>query len=152
MPPPGQNKVRHSFADASDSGGLIRPARKRAKKHPAPYSIRFDDEERARLNKDAKGKSWAAYIRSVLFPDVDQPQQRQTRKTRQPAINQQLAAQILGLLGQSRLSSNLNQIAKGANRGTLPVTPELKEELRQACADICEMRRALILVLGIKEQ
>ena len=152
MPPPGRNKIRQSFSDANDAGGLIRPSRRRVKKHPAPYSIRFDDEERAQLNRDADGKSWAAYIRSVLFPDKHQPKTRQTRKRRQPEVDETLVAQILGVLGQSRLSSNLNQIAKGANLGTLPVTPELEDELQQACADIKAMRGVLVEALGIKDQ
>ena len=46
---------------------------------------------------------------------------------------QEHAAQLAGL-GQSRLASNINQIAKAANMGALPVTPDLIDELYQACA------------------
>ena len=149
MPPPGRNKIRQTFADANESGGLIRPARKRK---PPPFSIRFTEVERAVLDREAGKLSWAAYIRSRVFEDQNHIKQRPTRKRRTPDINQASIAQVLGALGQSRLSSNLNQIAKGANLGTLPVTPELEEDLKQACAEIHEMRNALIAALGIKNQ
>lgn len=145
---PGSDHIRQSFDDAC-ADVAIRPARKREKKAPAPYSIRFDDEERARLDRDAKGQSWAAYIRSVLFPEIEQPKPRQTRKRRKPEVDERLVAQLLGALGQSRLSSNMNQIAKGANLGTLPVTPELEEDLIAACCDIRDMKQMLMRALGL---
>jgi hypothetical protein len=53
------------------------------------------------------------------------------------------------MLGQSRLSSNLNQLAKAVNTGSLPVTPETERELRQAARDVMVMRRMLIDALGL---
>ncbi|MEM6496990.1 MAG: hypothetical protein AAF709_09730, partial [Pseudomonadota bacterium] len=57
-------------------------------------------------------------------------------------------SRVLAALGQSRLSSNLNQLAKSANIGTLPVTQETEDDLRQACTDIALMRRELLQALG----
>ncbi len=59
-----------------------------------------------------------------------------------------ILAQLLGALGKSRLASNLNQIAKAANIGALPVTEELEAELHTACAEIGEMRDTLMTALG----
>ncbi|MEJ7926700.1 hypothetical protein WG908_08030 [Sphingobium sp. AN641] len=55
----------------------------------------------------------------------------------------------MALLGQSRLSSNVNQLAKAANSGSLPVTPETESDLRHACRDIAEIRRMLMRALGL---
>ena len=59
-----------------------------------------------------------------------------------------LLGQALALLGASRLSSNMNQIAKAAHMGALPVTPELNADLDAACAEIKVMRRVLMQALG----
>ncbi len=54
---------------------------------------------------------------------------------------------VLGALGKSRLSNNVNQLAKAVNIGTLPVTPETESQLKQACADIAVMREELMRAL-----
>jgi hypothetical protein len=128
--------------------------RKRRKRPPPPFSIRFTAEERARLNRDAGTLSLAAYIRLKLLSDGDKTKspRKLTKKAHQPSAELAVLGHMLGGLGQSRLASNLNQIAKAANMGALPVTPELTQELQEACAAVQEMRRELILALGIKAQ
>jgi hypothetical protein len=59
-------------------------------------------------------------------------------------------AKALALLGQSRLASNLNQLAKAANIGTLPLTPDVEEDLQDACAHVWEIKALLIRALGLK--
>lgn len=59
---------------------------------------------------------------------------------------------MLGGLGQSRLASNVNQLAKAANMGALPVSPEVEAELLESCAAIREMREALVKALGVRPQ
>ncbi|MEM9375614.1 MAG: hypothetical protein AAGA72_05300 [Pseudomonadota bacterium] len=147
---PSSDQVSETFANASAPGGLARPSQRRERKHPPPFSIRFTDEERAILKRDAGGLSWSAYIRSKLFADEPTLSQRLTRKRSSPDVDHALLAQVLGELGRSRLASNLNQIAKAANIGTLPVTPELELELKDACAAVKDMRATLITALGIK--
>lgn len=123
-------------------------AAKRNKKRPAPLSLGVTDEERALSKKAAGSRSVNAYIREKVFGDAASPR----RTYRKPRPDEAAVSQALGQLGQSRLSSNLNQIAKAANLGTLPVTPELSAELAAACADIRAMRSALIEALGLKDQ
>jgi hypothetical protein len=53
-------------------------------------------------------------------------------------------------LGATRSASNLNQIAKAINQGTLYVDDELAAELNQACAEVAWMRVTLMQALGIK--
>ncbi len=115
-------------------------------KRPPPYSIRFTDKEREILQREAKGASWADYIRECVFGRDFTPRQC----GRQDKASHAVLAKLLGELGKSRLASNLNQIAKAVNMGALPVTPDLEAELKEACADIRMMRDALISALGIK--
>ena len=118
------------------------------KKAPPPFSLRLSLEERAALERAAAGQSLGAYIRSKLFEGDLTP--RRTRGHR-PVKDHTALAKVLGALGQSRLSSNLNQLAKAAHIGALPVTPELEEELSDACAQIREMRTDLLKALGHHE-
>ncbi|MEL6227606.1 MAG: hypothetical protein AAFR01_11410, partial [Pseudomonadota bacterium] len=78
------------------------------------------------------------------------PSRRPAKKGRKPTADHVMLARLLGVLGQTRLASNLNQIAKAANIGALPVTPELEAELNDACSAVKEMRRDLIEALGIE--
>ncbi|MCF8466224.1 MAG: hypothetical protein K9G33_02380, partial [Sneathiella sp.] len=72
------------------------------------------------------------------------------RKTRGkfPVKDHEALGRVLGALGSSRLSSNLNQLAKAANTGSLPVTPDTEAELREACAAVLVMREELLMALG----
>lgn len=124
-------------------------------KRPPPFSIRFTDDERARLDHERGVLSLAAYIRLKLFtaPDKQRAERKRlTRKHSSPSAELTALSHMLGGLGQSRLASNMNQIAKAANMGALPVTPELEAELLEACAAIQEMRGRLIEGLGVKAQ
>ncbi|MEL6365991.1 MAG: hypothetical protein AAFR11_14240 [Pseudomonadota bacterium] len=125
---------------------------RKRRKHPPPFSIRFTDEERARLEQAAGSLALAAFIRLKLFEDMeDAPPKRRRIAKRQHSPTAELAmlSQMLGALGQSRLASNMNQIAKVANVGALPVSPELEADLAEACTAIQEMRRELIAALGV---
>lgn len=126
--------------------------RPKRRKTPPPFSIRFTDEERGRLEQAAGALSLAAYIRLKLFTGDDAPtgRRRTTKKPRQPSAELAVLGHMLGGLGQSRLANNLNQIAKAANTGTLPLDSELEEELWKACAEIQQMRVALIEALGVQ--
>jgi hypothetical protein len=114
-------------------------------KRPAPFSLRLSAEERAELKKRADGMPLGAYIKSRIF--TSGPGSR----TRTRQVDRQELARVLSALGQSRLPQNMNQIAKAANLGTLPVTPETEEEIKQACYDIAVMRLMLMRALGKRD-
>ena len=140
---------------ASEFVLAARPKRKTRKKRSPPFSMRFSDEERARLDRERGILSLAAYIRLKLFTDeANQSRERKklVRKHSSPSAELAMLSQMLGGLGQSRLASNLNQIAKAANMGALPVTPDLEQELSEACTAIQDMKRDLISALGVKEK
>ena len=60
-----------------------------------------------------------------------------------------MLALVLSELGQSRLASNINQLAKAANMGALDITPEIEKEIETACQEIQTMRALLIAALGV---
>ena len=114
-------------------------------KYPPPFSLRLTFEERARLEREAAGMALGAYIRDRLLGEDASP--RRTRG-KFPVKDHQALGQVLGSLGASRLSSNLNQLAHAANSGSLPVTPDTETQLIEACAAVQEMRDALLRALG----
>lgn len=130
--------------------GAARPTMENKRKRRLPsFSLRLSPDERARIERDAAGMSLAGYIKSRLFgEDV---QRRQTRG-KFPVYDHSKLAELLGKLGSTRLANNLNQLARLAHLGTLPVSPEVEDELRQACAEIAIMKVLLMDALGIKER
>jgi|GEM_PF-1023014 len=115
------------------------------KNKPAPFSLRLSREERNQLERAAAGMPLGQFIRQKLFEGDLTP--RRTRGQR-PVKDHSALGRVLGALGSSRLSSNLNQLAKAAHLGALPVTPELEADLLEACDSIRAMRRDLMIALG----
>lgn len=114
---------------------------------PAPFSLRLSPEERAALERSAGNVSLGAYIRSRLFEESIAPR----RAIRSPRPDSALLARVLAELGNSRLANNLNQLAKAANTGSLPVTPETEATLREAYTTVLTMRKLLVAALGLRE-
>ncbi len=131
--------THHNFNNLAKGG---------ARKRQAPFSLRLTFEERARLEEAANGVPLGAYIKAVLFSE-DLKKVRQRNK--KPVGDQEALGRVLAALGQSRLSNNLNQLARAVNTGTLPVHPEIEDELREACTDIAAMRKDLLRALGSGE-
>lgn len=116
-------------------------------KRAAPFSLRLTDEERARLAVEAAGAPLGAYIKAKALGSVVPTRLRRSGVTIE---DRKAFAQALALLGQSRISSNLNQMARAVNVGVLPVTPETEDDLRAACRAIVEIRSLLMTALGTK--
>lgn len=111
---------------------------------PAPFSLRLTDDERQQLEAKAGAMPLASYIKSVVF-DASAPVYRKRRKP--PVTEQQLLAEVLARLGQTRHANNLNQIAKAIHQGTLYVDDELAADINAALADIAWMRVTLMNAL-----
>jgi len=125
-------------------GASTPPVRK--KNTYSPFSIRFSEEERSYLEQQAGNCPLGAYIRDELLGDKAQKR----RTMRKPAIEDGQYATLLASLGQSRLSSNLNQLAKHANTGTLDVSGDIEQQLQDACKAIFAMREALFVALRLR--
>jgi hypothetical protein len=117
-------------------------------RRPLPFSIRFSDDERQKLEAQAGSMPLASYIKSVVFA-AEAPKYRRRRKP--PVAEQQLLAEVLARLGSTRTANNLNQIAKHLNQGTLVVDPDLEADLKRAVAEVAWMRTTLMKALGVKQ-
>ena len=113
----------------------------------APFSLRLTPEERSQLESQAGAMPLASYIKSVVFA-AEAPKYRKRRKP--PVAEQQLLAEVLARLAQTRQANNLNQIAKHLNQGTLIVDPELEEDLKRVVAEVAWIRATLMEALGVK--
>ena len=113
---------------------------------PTPFSLRLSAEERAYLETQAGNRPLGAYIRQKLLGD----RTASRRAVRKPQIEEAQYAALLAALGESRLSSNLNQLAHHANMGTLDVSDDVEKQLEEAYQVILEMRKALLMALGLK--
>ena len=122
------------------SGSEVKP------KRTPPFSLRLSDEERAHLTKLANGDPLGRFIKTCL-PLNGQSAPRRVSRSFLDA-DRVLLARVLDALGRSRLASNLNQLAKAANSGALPVMPETENDLRAACRDVRVIRHAVIRALG----
>ena len=114
-----------------------------------PFSLRLTTEQRRELETRAGTLPLGEYIRTRLFSDTT-PREPARRHAR-PVADHKALAELLAKLGASRLASNMNQLARAANSGALPVTPETEAALRQACADIAAMKALLMQALGFQE-
>ena len=114
----------------------------------SPYSMRFTAEERAWLDQMTGDVPISDFLRSLIFDEDRLSKRRRRRKS--PVKDAQLLTKVLGELGKSRLASNLNQLAKQANSGSLEVSPDTEKALQQACSDIRLMRHWLMESLGIQ--
>ncbi len=115
-------------------------------KTTTPFSIRFTDEERTFLQEKAGCRSLGAYIREQLLGEKAEKR----RILRKPKVNEKEIAALLAGLGKSRMPSNLNQLAKAANTGTLDVSGDVEQQLQDAYAAIIAMREALFIALGLR--
>ena len=118
------------------------------RKKPAPrITLRLTEEELAKLKNLSSGISLSAYLRKCVFGKDAAPRKVRSRV---PVKDQEALAQVLGLLGQTRIANNLNQIAYEANCGSLLMDAETENEIKLACAHIAWIRVKLIEALGLK--
>ncbi len=134
--------VRESYQNAATS------SRKPKKKTPR-ITLRLTEDELVALKNLSNGMSLSAYIRKCLFGKSATPRKVRSRV---PVKDQEALAQVLGLLGQTRIANNLNQIAYEANCGSLLIDEETENEIKLACAHIAWIRVKLIEALGIKSK
>lgn len=109
-------------------------------------TLRLTAEEDAKLRKLCEGMTVSAYVRQRLFGDgVD----RRKRRSHVPVRDQQALAQVIGLLGETHIANNLNQLAYHANTGTLLIDEQTTAQINEAYDHVCFMRDALIEALGL---
>ena len=119
------------------------PIRKR--KDPSPLTLRLTADERAKLKTMAAGMTLSAYVRGCVFArDADKRQ----RRPKNVLEDKRAAAEALALLGQSRIASNLNQLAYHANINALFWSATEKAHIEEANAHLKAIRTLLMQALG----
>ena len=109
--------------------------------------FRVSEDDYARLLAAAGDMPVSAYIRARLF-DEDMKAARKNNKT--PQAEQKILVSMLSELGKSRLSQNINQIAKAVNCGMVLMPDEAITVLADAQTEIKVLRTALLSALGKK--
>jgi len=139
--------INHDFNQASTGKSM---KQKRGRKFTPRITLRLSNEEDKQLRDRAGDLSVSSYVRECLFDEKTTA--RRKRRSYRPVADQQALAQVLSKLGQSRLASNLNQIAHHANAGSLVVDEITIDEINEAAATIAWIRVTLIEALGLKDQ
>ena len=116
------------------------------KRYYPTYQMNLTQQERALLERWADGRPISDYIKDVLFVEERKPQ----RSLGIVLEDKKLFAKALGFLGKSRLSSNVNQLAKAANTGSLQVTPETEKLIQESMHAILWMRDLLMQAMRLK--
>lgn len=115
----------------------------------SPLTLRLTPEERARLEELATDMTLSAYVRACVF--AEDAQLRKTRPADQ-VEEKKVAAEALALLGQTRIASNLNQLAYHANIGALIVGETEKDQIAEANEHLAAIRVMLMQALGKKQR
>jgi hypothetical protein len=120
----------------------MKPAKRTA---ISPVTLRLTPEERERLEELAAGMTLSAYIRSCVFAKEEK---RRKSRPKEVVADKKAAAEALALLGQSRIASNLNQLAYHANIGALMVGEAEKAQIAEAYSHVLSIRSILMQALG----
>ena len=142
--PNSTESMRHSFEKAAVPTARSQP--RSAKKTSPRITLRLSEEEHAKLKSLSQGMAVSAYVREAVFgADTS----RRKRRSHVPVKDQAAMSKALGLLGQSRMANNLNQLAHHANTGSLLVDEETLSQISEAYEHVIAMRDALIRALGL---
>ncbi len=117
----------------------------KAKPQLSPVTLRVTPEERKKLEELAAGMTLSAYIRACVFAEDTK---RRKKRPKTVVEDKKAAAEALALLGQSRIASNLNQLAYHANIGALIVGEVEKAQVAEANAHLAAIRTLLMQALG----
>ena len=114
-------------------------------KPPSPLTLRLTVDERAKLEELAAGMTLSAYVRACVFAEETK---RRKRRPKDVVEDKKAIAEVLALLGQSRIASNLNQLAYHANLSVLDMGDEEKAQIAEANVHLQAIRGLLVKALG----
>ncbi len=111
-------------------------------------TLRFSPDDHETLKQLADGMALATYIRAKA---LDNELPRRKHRSSASVADKQALAQILGLLGQSRIANNLNQLAYHANVGSLAIDEHIRDQISETYNHVLFLRKTLISALGFRE-
>lgn len=120
----------------------------KSKPKTSTFSIRFTEEERARLERRAMGRGIGPYIRETVLRE-----KAETRQTRgkAPIKDYEAIGRILGLLAKTGLGPSLIEMSEATQNGCLPLDDETRAVLLEAAHDVKLIKTLLMVALGVKE-
>lgn len=143
--------VQDHFRDASKSyvESATKPSQLRHKitRDCPRVTVRFSLDDYEKLQALANGASLAVYLRAKA---LDRELPRKKGRGVATIKDKAAVAQLLGLLAQSRIASNLNQLAYQANVGALVMDDDALKQVKEAYVHIGEMRDLLVKALGMR--
>lgn len=145
--------VKREFRDAAGfEKGAVSSAKRTAPRHLTTrdcprVTLRFSRDDYELLQELADGMALAVYIRAKALSE-DLPRKR--RGSGGSIADKQALSQILGLLGQSRIANNLNQLAYHANVGSLVVDENVRAQISEAYDHVLVIRKLLLKALGTR--
>lgn len=138
---PQANVIQLALSEA------LRPVVTAKAKRAAPFSIRLSESERVRLTAEAGGIPLGAFIKAKALGDA-----LPARRSGLAVEDRKALAKVLALLGGTRLSSHIGEMAKLASTGSLPITPETLCELNACLEEIKALRALLMQALGLRAE
>ncbi|MEO0486267.1 MAG: plasmid mobilization relaxosome protein MobC [Pseudomonadota bacterium] len=130
-------------AAAKEKVGGSASRQKRTRDCPR-VTVRLSQEDHAKLTELADGTALSVYLRARALG-----QELPRRRAKGIAVEDRVAiAKILGLLGQSRIANNLNQLAYHANVGALDFDEKAQAQVEEAYELVVNMRSLLLAALG----
>ena len=115
---------------------------------PSRITLRLTESELSMLRVQAGDMSMSAYVRDCVFKDNVC---KRKRRSYRPVADQKALGRALYMLGASKVSNNLNQLAHHANCGSLPCDQETLTKINEAYEHVQSMRSMLIQALGLRE-
>ena len=129
------------------SGNGPKPKRKSKRSRDCPrVTVRLSPEDHDRLVELADGVALSVFLRTTAL------QQKLPKRRRSGAAvqDQEAIAKILGMLGESRIANNLNQLAYHANVGSLGFDDDAKAQIDETYGYVLDLRQTLLKALGYK--
>ena len=114
-------------------------------------TLRLSEDQQAELEQRAEQMPLSTYVRHALFAANDNEPPKRRRNSQSTFKDRKALAQVLCKLGQSELSASMNEMARLAHLGALPVDIDTEIAIKTACQDIADMRRLLMNALGVQE-
>ena len=111
--------------------------KKQSRRSNSPVTLRLTADERKRLETLADGMTMSAFIRACVFK----------RTAPIHMMDKAAVAQVLALLGQSRIANNLNQLAYQANIGALAMDERERTQIEETYKYVRELRTLLLKTL-----
>ncbi|MGH1542180.1 MAG: plasmid mobilization relaxosome protein MobC [Arenicella sp.] len=128
---------------SSFSAVSLSKAKRNKKPETKPFCVRLTDDERAELETIAGKMPLGRFLREQLLGSKARKRKKRS-KVRQPKIGDKNLALVMALFGDQRIASNLNQLARHANMGTLDFDDETLEQIQEACAAMIAVRNYLL--------